>query len=138
MTKKGRPIDYKKYDEKIHYCYLEELKRIVKENGYNYISEMIVKEYRKLKSCREVAEKMNRKRYFVMYHLKKLNEPRQPRGGFNNPGKYCFTKEEKKTILRLKKRGKTYSAIAKKYNVPHWAIVYVVERHKLLKEKKKY
>jgi len=136
MTKRGRPVDYRKYDQKTHFRYPEDLKKIVKENGYNFVGEMIVKEYRKLKSCREVADKMGRTRYFVMYHLSRLNEPRQPRGGFNHPGKYYFTEKEKKTIFRLRKRGKTYLEIGKKYNVPYWAIISIVKRYKSLKKKK--
>jgi hypothetical protein len=77
--------NYKQLDIDFAFKYREDRKKQANELGYKYISECLIKEYRKIKSLDKVGEKLKLSQAAILYALKKFGEPRQPIGGYR-PG----------------------------------------------------
>jgi len=77
--------DYENLDEAFLYQYKKDRQHKAEQLGYQFISQCVVEEYRKLKSLNKVAVKLEVTQACISYELKKFNEPRQPRGGYR-PG----------------------------------------------------
>lgn len=118
------------YDRNTVFSYREEKQGIVKQLGYQFISEMIIREYEKGLSTREVANKLGYLtacglRYHF-YELQELTGKRilRSRGGANNlKGLSTLTDQQRKQIqnLYLNKRF-GYRRISKKLNIPEGKI----------------
>jgi len=77
--------DYAKLDREYRFNFYEDRLKQAKKLGYNYVSECLVKLYRKHKSQPKVARILNLGHDSILYPLKKFGEPRNPPGGFR-PG----------------------------------------------------
>lgn len=88
---------YEKIDIEFKYNFLQERKESAKKAGYKYISEHIVKTYRKHKSLRKTGEKCcNISPMAVSKILKLCNEP------IKKPGGKTWTKLEYEDIILIR------------------------------------
>lgn len=121
-------IHFKKYDKRTRYSYRQDLEEVVKQSKYESIIEMIVREYQKGKSLREVAEMFGRTHQFIKYHLDRVGLEKRGRGGWNHIGKYPFCKKTERRILELRKKGYCFAEIGRRVNLPPWCIQSVLRR----------
>ena len=78
--------DYKKIDEKMRYLFRSDRLAAARRWGYRYISESIVKEYRKTKSARKTGARLGGLTAdAIRAFLHKINEPDTGPGGYR-PG----------------------------------------------------
>lgn len=82
QTKLRGPYKWAALDKARNFRQKEYKLEVAKQLGYNYISEALVKEYRKLKSARKVGKLMGFTSAGVRFALAALGETLLPVGGF--------------------------------------------------------
>jgi hypothetical protein len=70
-----------------HLKHAEAKNAIAKKHGYSGYYDMVVCEYRKNVSSRDIAKVFDVGKTSIVYTLKALGEPVRPRGGANHKGK---------------------------------------------------
>ena len=93
--------NYKKLDESINFNFREDRLKDAWHLGFKYISEALIKTYRKTKSAKKTAKILKISDGCVFYELIKFGEPRNGRGGYR-PGdiRHGHTKQHWEDKLR--------------------------------------
>ena len=87
---------------------------------------MMVEEYRKGKSLKEVGNLFGRTSSFVTTHLNKIGCQRRPKGGPNHLGNYSIDSSVRRRIFQLREKSFSFTDIARKVNLPVWKVKYVL------------